>query len=110
MEPTSLAMALFYVSGIWTDNSKTITHIFLHHTTANGGVVKGEKTTLNQLIQLLSGNHDIWTITWNYNEGKWYKGQEIQRVTRGSTYYARTIKDGTVTDNLDNLLNMTYFL
>jgi len=97
-------MARYAISGVWKEND-TITdyaiHLVADHTIPGFVTVYGaEKYSKAEAIELVR-NHFVQTAVWNYTRQFWDFGAEVKVVGN----YLRTERDGTVRDNLDNLLN-----
>jgi len=102
----------YLISGIWqtkTANSTYISYVFLHVDTAQG-FQSGIKTSRTEVVRLLKAGKTIKTIQWNYANGTWNMGADVGHVTIGGVEYLRSHKDGTINDNLDNLIPMNLFV
>ena len=96
--------ANYFISGVWKDTSDRITDVMLHTVNDNDSFEFGIKTTESRAINLLKSNRTIKTITWDYPD--WSLGASVTYVTIGNNEYLRTVANCTVTDNLDNSINM----
>ena len=104
-----MAIANFFVSGVWKNSTGVITDVFLHAVTNNeANFNTGRKTSEAVTIALLEKGGVIKTLIWNYSNAAWNKGAEIVVVTSNGKKYLRTKGDKTVRDNLDNLIDMTF--
>ena len=102
----------YLISGIWqtkTVNSTYISHVFIHVDTAQG-FQPGKKISRPEVVALLKAGKTIKTMQWNYTKGTWNMGADVGRVTMGGIEYLRSHKDGTVNDNLDNLIPMDHIV
>ncbi|WP_428068206.1 DUF3892 domain-containing protein [Chryseobacterium gambrini] len=98
-------MATYAISGVWKDNTGTITHYAIH--TVNGNTLGlATKYTKANAINLLDNNQNsARTLLWNYTDQNWQWGTTVQVVGAGVNRYLRTTQDGTVRDNLAHLIN-----
>lgn len=101
-------MAQYRISGVWKTDNGVITHYALHKPSVDG-YFQAEKTTKDQVIRILGAGHTVKTWVWNYTKTDWVDGQAIHVVDSGSNRYLRTAPDGTIRDNLDNLINAEWF-
>ncbi len=101
--------ANYAISGVWFRESRKgsehISHVMLHDVTSTGVISKGTKVDTVTVIRLLL-TKSISTIKWNYKDGVWQWGAKVSTEVRSNTTYIRTIPDGDVTNNLDNIINM----
>lgn len=99
----------YAISGVWfrenRRGSEHISHVMLHDVTATGAISKGTKVDKDTIVNLLR-TKVINTIKWNYREGNWQWGAKVTTEVRNGVTCLRTVPDGDVTNNLDNLLNM----
>jgi hypothetical protein len=104
--------ANYAISGVWfrenRKGSEHISHVMLHELTSTG-LARGTKVTKDYAVGLLH-NKTIKTIKWNYRDGTWVWGATVSTEQRNGITYLRTIPDGDVTNNLDNLINMQYLI
>ena len=101
----------YLISGIWeeTSNESThISHVFLHVDTASG-FGNGIKTSRADVVKILRSKKTVKTMSWSYVSAKWIKGADVGIVVDGGKEYLRSHRDGTVSDNLDNLIRMSDF-
>ena len=101
----------YLISGIWfteSGSSKFISVVLLHIDKGDT-MDRGTKTTKDAVIKLLKAGYSIRTIRWAYSDGKWVKGAKVDYETRRNVEYLRTDPDTTVTDNLDNLIDLGFF-
>jgi hypothetical protein len=107
-------MALYFVSGIWFDktgNTKAITHVFLHITSDSGRKFEsGIKTAKNDAIRLIDAANPLQAIRWIYNRASWQRGAMLSTETLNGIRYLRTIGDGIISDNLDNLIDLNGYM
>jgi len=101
-------MATYYVTGVWKNSSKVITHLLVHLVSNNNNLDKGVKTSESDVITSLSKNNQFFTIRWNYQSASWVQGTKIEVVVERGTgrAYLRTVADAQVVDNLDNIISM----
>ena len=98
----------YFISGVWftkSTSSKRISSVFLHRNTETG-FEKGIKTSEADVIKLLKGKSTIMTLRWDYSAASWKKGAYVGYETLQNVEILRTHKDATVTDNLDNMIDM----
>ena len=106
-----MAIARYFISGVWKDSAGVITHVFLHNVLANEkDLDRGVKYNEASIIDFVEKGGIIKTIVWNYTKALWTVGAVIIVVHEGGRKFLRTKGDGTVRDNLDNLLNMRHFI
>lgn len=106
-------MADFAISGVWfstTGGTKRITHVMLHMGKLPS-IGRGVKTTEADVIKLIDspGRNIVTTIKWDYSLAKWELGALVGVETVHGIKYLRSHKDATPTNNLDNLIDMSYF-
>lgn len=102
----------YLISGVYfgtRNGSKYVSHVQLHLDTDNG-VEAGAKTIEAEVIKKLKAGYTVKTMLWNYSTGNFSQGAAVSYQKVGNYEYLRTHKDGTVTDNLDNMLNMDWIL
>lgn len=102
-------MATYFISGVWKDIDKRITHVLLHETN-EGNYRPGTKKTEAAVIRLINLGNDVSTITWNYDQACWYVRMDVMVVTRFGLNYLRSHQNGTVNDNLDNLIDLEDYI
>jgi hypothetical protein len=102
-------MANYYISGVWKNSEKVITHVALHLVNANT-FNRATKTTEAEAIALIQNGHKMNTVTWSYLHASWKIGAEVLIVHEGGKKYLRTKGDSTVRDNLDNLIDMWAYM
>lgn len=98
----------YLISGIWiseVSNSKYISHVMLHKDT-DTTFEHGVKTGKDDVIRLIKAGRTVVSIKWDYVKATWVKGAAVTYENRLGVDYLRTVKDATVTDNLDNLISM----
>lgn len=97
-------MKHYAISGVWKDTNGVITDYAIHpiikDSTGKLYMDKVKKYSKAEAIKLVNTNI-VQTVVWNYTEGGWYLGAEVNVV--GS--YLRSQPDSTVRDNLDNLIS-----
>lgn len=98
-------MPKFYISGIWKNDKKQITHAFIH-TVRGVKISPGERQTEELVISLLKQGYEILAITWNYNEGRWQEGTAVSYAVEGKKEYLKSHKDKVLNDDLDKLINL----
>ena len=82
--------------------------MFLHnHNETTNTFGPGRKAAEAEVIRLIRGQQLVRTIRWNYAQAAWYIGARVN--VAATPPYLRTVPDATVTDNLDNLINMDGF-
>ena len=98
-------MAEYAISGVWKDESGTITHYALHTKDGND-LGMATKITKVRAVQLLGapGNSGI-TVIWNYTRENWQWGEAVHVVLLKNLRYLRTNHDNNVRDNLGHLIN-----
>lgn len=103
----------YAISGVWfrenRKGSEHISHVMLHEITMNSNICKGTKIDKDTVINLLRSNA-INTLKWNYRDGSWQWGARVTTEVRNGVTYLRTVPDGDVTNNLDNLINMNIII
>ena len=101
----------YLISGVWfsSGSSKRITHVFLHVDTKDG-FNSGVKKTEAEVIKLIDAGYSIKTMDWNYQGGVFDIGEDVGYEEKGNQKILRTHRNGTVIDNLDNLLNMGWLI
>src|SRR3982751_2757594 len=99
----------YYITGVWKSDV-VITDVFLHKVTASNHFAQGIKKTVKTVIALVEAGSWIMTLKWNYQTERRRPGARIEVVTEFFSKYLRTVKDATVQDNLDNMINMVGFV
>lgn len=100
-----------FISGVWFDRNKIITHVFLHKVlNEEKNLEKGVKHTVPAIVAFIENGGVVKTITWNYTKALWNIGAQIIVVHESGRKFLRTKGDSTVRDNLDNLINMEFFI
>lgn len=100
----------YLISGVWfSGGTKNVSHVQIH--VDNGDSIgPGQKRSSAEVIASIKAGRTFKTIVWNYSSGAFNPGAEVGYVTEGGREYLRTHRDRTVTDNLDNMLNMDILL
>lgn len=101
-------MANYLISGIWKSThgtSEYVSYVALHEYTSTG-YNAGNKTSKDAVIKLIKAGHTVETMRWNYRTAGWEPGAIVEYETRNGVEYLRTHKDATVTDNLDNMIDL----
>jgi hypothetical protein len=100
-------MATYYVSGVWKDGQKQISHLFTHLVdTQENSFGPGTKRTEQEIMTMYAQGDRFNTIVWHYGSGSWTIGENIKPVLkRTGGAYLRTEKDGVTNDNLDKIVN-----
>lgn len=96
-------MAVYYVSGIWTNNN-VIIDLNIH--LVSDGVHRAYKYTLAKAIELIEAGNELYTANWIYSNPAWSKGARVHVVKEGNQKYLRSNHDKLQKDNLDNMLLM----
>lgn len=98
----------YAITGVWfkanQKGTEHISHVMLHRIDGNT-ILTGKKTDKDTVVALLRSN-TIITLKWDYKAGSWAWGAKVSFETKGTINYLRTVPDGEVTNNLDNLINM----
>lgn len=98
-------MTTFRISGVWKDTNGTITH-YAMHTETNNGTTRAKKTSKSEAIKLVKkAENKATTWLWNYTKANWQVGEDVIVASRLGEEYLRTEPDGTIRDNLSNLIN-----
>lgn len=104
-------MAAYLISGVWKTRNGVITDVLLHPINSHIGnsyqFGPGYKRTEAQVIALLDTGNNVYVNTWDYSRAGWDIGVSVSVFKRGERRYIRSHRDGTVTDNLDNLIDFT---
>lgn len=101
----------YLISGIWfsgTGTSKYVSHVMLHIDNGDS-IATGLKKTKDEVISLITAKKTVMTIKWNYSSASWSSGAIVGTEKVNGVEYLRTHKDASVSDNLDNLLQMLSF-
>ncbi len=99
---------LYHVSGVWKDDRDVITHlnvhpVNIHENTFGTGAIR----TVREAIRMLDQNDRISTMVWDYQRATWTVGAAVQVVGSGEHRYLRTVAGNGLSDNLDNLVNLS---
>ena len=100
----------YLISGVWFIPGTKIVGSVQVHVDNGDSVGAGQKTTSAEVISAIKAGRSFKTIVWNYSSGAFNQGADVGYVTENGKQYLRTHRDGTVTDNLDNMLNMDTLL
>jgi hypothetical protein len=106
-----MASILYYgVSSVKYVNSSVPKHhhfireFLVHEVRDDGTVAPGQLWQREEILAKIIGpKTPLYTLVWNYNEGKWNQGAPIETEKEGGMTYLRTAKDGVVTNNLKHL-------
>ena len=98
----------YFITGVWKDSQKRITHVFLHTVSENNTFDKGVKNTEADTISLLKRNYIIRTITWSYPN--WANGAAVLYESRNGNEFLITERNTTTKDNLDNSIPMDHLI
>ncbi|OCB75543.1 hypothetical protein B0A79_23815 [Flavobacterium piscis] len=100
-------MANYAISGVWKNDKNVITHYAIHQFSYKDNTIGlAAKTTKSNAVSLLDNSQNsAITILWNYNTEGWKRGATITVVGSNPNKYLRSNQDGTVVDNLSNLIN-----
>lgn len=102
-------MADYRISGVWKDGNGLITHYAIHAPVANL-FGQAEKKTKNQVLSIFDAGNTAKTWIWNYTSESWDVGQTVNVIIIGPYRYLRTDKDNIKRDNLNNLINVAWFM
>lgn len=95
------------ITGVWFESgTKDIEYVNLH--ADNGDTMgKGQKTHKDIVIKRIEAKQTVATAKWNYARATWEKGVAVHVVTeRSGKKHLRSNHDQSVSDNLDNLIDM----
>ena len=99
----------YVVTGVWFEHNKTgyehISHVMLHKNLGDEIKCPGKKRSVAYVLDLLRTNK-IYTCKWIYEDCEWAVGAEIRPVIVNGKTCIRTLSDGDLSNNLDNLINM----
>lgn len=100
-------MALFRISGIWTDSNKLITHYGFHTVDVEKNTAtRLEKISKAEAILLLGIKENrATTWIWDYNVSAWIVGEEVELVTTSEGSYLRSNAERNETNNLAHLID-----
>ena len=98
-------MAHYYISGVYKNEKDDVTHVLLHLDAGHHKFYNGIKETAKTVMEMLDSGDTIQVISWNYSSAHWYV-QDFVKVVNGKKKYLRSHKNGVITDNLDNLVNL----
>ncbi|MBL7910092.1 MAG: DUF3892 domain-containing protein [Bacteroidia bacterium] len=99
----------YVITGVWF-SGEHISYVMLHEDKGESISSPGEKMSREKVVQMIKNGKTVVTSTWNYQKGTWSKGADVGYETVKGVDYLRSHKDKVVTDNLDNLIKMHYFL
>jgi hypothetical protein len=85
-----------------------ISHVFIIEKTDDGYSWPGTLYKKEEAIKLMKVA-PLYTLEWDYKVASWKKGAEIDTEVVNNITYLRTVKDGTILDNLKNLIDYDYF-
>lgn len=98
----------YLISGVWKSGGR-ITHVMAHPDKGES-VGVGVKVSEAEVIKHLKQNVTFCTIRWNYSSPpNWTKGASVTFEVLYGRECLRTVRDATVADNLDNLIDMVSF-
>jgi len=99
----------YAVSGIWFEenvkNPEQLSHVMLHRVSKHNKILKGAKTEKGKLIELLE-NHIVYTLKWNYKEGRWNWGSLIQVTIVNGQACLNAGNGEELNSEMANLMNM----
>ncbi|HXC05159.1 MAG TPA: hypothetical protein VNZ86_10440 [Bacteroidia bacterium] len=99
----------YAISGVWfLDNVKDpqqVSHVLLHRVSKHNAILKGEKTEKNKVVELLLSKV-IYTLKWNYREGRWKWGAQLEYEMQDEVAILKTRSEGDPTCQLENMMNM----
>ncbi len=101
--------AQYFITGVWFQtegNSIYISHVMLHPANSDENLNGGVKTSKDDVIAKIKSGLIIKTLRWDYVKRTWIRGAVVHYETVGKNQYLRTVPDTTVSDNLDNMINM----
>lgn len=99
-------MAKYFVTGVFKDAKKVITHLALHQVGENNIFQVGKKTSVADAVSLIDSGNQLSTIRWDYKDASWHHGAKIIVVKDGLTRFVKTVPDAQLIDNLDNMINL----
>jgi hypothetical protein len=85
-----------------------ISNVFMLASTDEGTTVPGRPYTKDQAIEIQKTT-PIYTYEWDYINAGWKRGAEVDTEEVKGITYLRTAKNGTILDNLKNLIDYDYF-
>ena len=98
----------YVITGIWLSDEH-ISYVMLHEDHGDDINFPGQKYSREQAVKLLKSGKSIVTAEWNYEKSVWSRGAVVDYENRNNVDYLRTIKDGTVVNNLRKMIRMTYY-
>jgi hypothetical protein len=100
----------YAVSGVWFEGNvkggEHLSHVMLHKVSKHNRILKGVKTEKRKLIELTDGNI-IYTLKWNYKDGRWNWGALIGTELQEGQPTLITIPGNEINNELINLINMS---
>ena len=102
-------MATYRISGVWFSETpkRHISSVNLHSQYTDG-VGRGSKATKDYVVNLINTGNTVTTMQWNYATARWKFGAVVEVITVNGVNYLRTVRDATVSDNLENMINMDW--
>ncbi len=101
-------MADYAITGFLKNSDQVITHYILHTLTTEIVILKhaGEKRTMAEVLKLVENPaNNVVTMSWDYKEGEWQIGEQVDIVKKGNEKYLRTHPDNRLTNNLGHLID-----
>jgi len=100
----------YVISGIWKNEEGTLESVFLHTITPNNILSSGTKISEERMIEIIKENKKAMTVRWDYETAKWKLGANVEVVASGSKEFLRSVKDASVADNLNKMINMDGYI
>jgi hypothetical protein len=101
-------MATYRISGVWKDSNNVITHYAFHTVNTNSTSRAVKKTKADAITLVESASNTVTTFVWNYRSAGWSIGEKVHVVNGSKGKYLRSNPDGTLTDNLDHLIDFDW--
>lgn len=98
-------MANYVITGVWKSDNH-ISHVMLHNHSGNKLSTPGQKMSKDAVIKELKAGKTIVTAKWDY-KGVWILGADVDYEKKDGKEYLRSVHNGVITDNLNNLLPMS---
>lgn len=97
----------YFVTGVWINKQKSITHLLLHEVDKQMELSLGEITPVQEIIELLQKGAIVRTMRWSYIKGKWVAGVLLKTTTLADgSHSVKSVFENIITDRLDHLILM----
>lgn len=99
-------MATYFITGVWFDDDRYISHVMLHLSDNSTSWKKGKKTPVADVIKLIEEYNTVETKRWNYHVGDWVQGARVVIVLVDNIRTIDTVLNAGIPNRLEHMMRM----